>query len=396
MEFLSGCRRSFSLLDNLLMRIVDFLTALGDALPLAAKGYAKDAVGLQIGFEKDAKLNTALVAYEITEEVIDEALDLKANLIICYHPLIFPHISSVSESTRTGSLVRKLIKNDIALYVVHTALDSNAEFGTSKLLVDFLGLSDVTVITPLSDVLEKIVVYVPAGSASILKEAMWAAGAGEIGNYDECSFSTVGIGTFRGNAFTNPTVGKPLHQESVEEVRLEMICERWKSPAILEKMFEAHPYEEVAFDRYPMSNAHPEFGMGSIGNWSEPKNYDEVLTLIKSVVGTSVLRHNGLKKSEYSRVACVGGSGMEYYAAAKSKQADVFVTGDIHYHDFHRALHDDILMIDAGHSETERFVIQGMLKACEAACYSLNLRDKRAESLVIASTVSPNVVRYYN
>jgi dinuclear metal center YbgI/SA1388 family protein len=377
------------------MKIAEFLSAFGEVVPLAAIGYAKDAVGLQVGYERNAKLQKVLLAYEITDEVIDEAVEAKANLIVSYHPLIFPNISSVTDSTRTGSLVRRLIKYDIALHVIHTAFDSHPEFGTSRLMADALGLSEIRPLVPLSDLLEKIVVFVPKANAETVQEAMWEAGAGNISNYDECSFSEDGIGTFRGNESSNPSIGKPLVRESVDEVRLEMICERWKSAEVIRKMIAAHPYEEVAYDRYPLINSHPKFGMGSIGKWDKAKNISDSLAEIAKVFGTSVLRYNDVSKERYRHIAVLGGAGMEYYTSARSQGADIFITGDIRYHDFYRAQHDKVLLVDAGHAETERFVTGGMLKAAERAFNVVNLHYGLPRSLVIQSAVSPNVVRYY-
>lgn len=378
------------------MKIADFIKAFNAVIPLAAAGYAKDAVGLQVGYEPGAQLRKVLLAYEITEDVLDEALQVNANLIVSYHPLIFPNISSVTDSTRTGFLIRRIIKNEIALYVIHTAFDTHPEFGTSKLLADALLLERIRPIIPLDELLEKIVVFVPSQSLKKVQEAMWEAGAGNIGNYDECSFSGEGIGTFRGNENSNPAIGKPLVRESVDEVRLEMICERWKAAAVTKKMVEAHPYEEVAYDRYPLINSHPKFGMGCIGEWGEGKSRESALALVGSVLKTPVLRHNDVNKQQYTRIAVLGGAGMEYYSAARSHGADVFITGDVRYHDFHRAQHDNVLLIDAGHAETERFVTGGMLKAALHAYNVVNLHNEKTQPMVIQSVVSSNVVRYYH
>jgi dinuclear metal center YbgI/SA1388 family protein len=377
------------------MQIAEFLKAFNSIVPLAAAGYAKDAVGLQIGYESGTELNKILLAYEITDEVIDEAVGIKANLIVAYHPLIFPNINSVTDSTRTGSLVRRLIKNDIALYVIHTAFDSHPEFGTSRLMADALGLEKIRTFVALNDLLEKIVVFVPTENVSAVQEAMWNAGAGNINNYDECSFSIEGNGTFRGNEDTHPAIGKPLVREAVNEIRLEMICEKWKSAEVIRKMIAAHPYEEVAYDRYPLINSHPKFGMGSVGELAKGKSQSEVLSMIKEVFGIPFLRHSGAKKEQYKRIAVLGGAGMEYYSAAKAQGADIFITGDIRYHEFYRAMHDNILLVDAGHAETERFVASGMLNAALTALNSVNLHNEIAKVLVVGSAIRPNVVQYY-
>ncbi|MEI8134988.1 MAG: Nif3-like dinuclear metal center hexameric protein [bacterium] len=377
------------------MKISDFLNALSGVIPLATTGYAKDAVGLQVGYDKNTELRSGLIAYEVTESVIEEAINANTNLIIAYHPLIFPNINAVTDSSRTGSLLRKLIRNDIALYVVHTAFDTNPDFGTSKLMADALGLTDTQTLVPMSDLLEKIVVFAPVAEADSIREAMWNAGAGSVGNYDECSFSATGIGTFRGNESSNPSVGKPHQRESVNEVRIEMIVEKWKASKVVNAMIGAHSYEEVAYDRYPMLNTHPGYGMGSIGRWDVTKSLSETLERIKKTFKTSVLRHNGVSKDSYSRVAMVGGAGMEYYSSALRMGAEVYVTGDIRYHDYLRAAHDGVLLVDAGHAETERFVTSGMLKAVKAACNVVNLHTDDVLKLFRVSDEEKNVVHYY-
>jgi dinuclear metal center YbgI/SA1388 family protein len=376
------------------MKLTQLITALGKTLPLRSAGYEKDAVGLQVGFAKDVELTKALVAYEVTDDVVAEAIEHGANLIISYHPLIFPNVSSITDSTRTGALLTKLIKNDIALYIVHTAFDANPEFGTSRLMADALGLANIKPLAPLANLLEKIVVFAPEAEANTVQEAMWLAGAGHISNYDECSFTTEGEGTFRGNATSNPTIGTPLVRESLREVRIEMIAEKWKTPRVISAMIEAHSYEEVAYDVYPLTNGHPHFGMGSVGELSVLMTSDDFLKDVKRIFGTPTLRHNGVGKS-ISKVAMLGGSGMEYYSAARASGADCFITGDIRYHDFYRAAHDGILLIDAGHAETERFVTEGLMRAVLKSMRGGESGDETLKKFVINSRRKSNIVHYY-
>ncbi len=376
------------------MKLTQLITALGTTLPLRSAGYEKDAVGLQVGFTKDVELTKALVAYEVTDEVVAEAIEVGANLIISYHPLIFPNVSSITDATRTGALLTKLIKNDIALYVVHTAFDANPQFGTSRLMADALGLANIKPLAPLSNLLEKIVVFAPEAEAKTVQEAMWRAGAGHISNYDECSFTLEGEGTFRGNASSNPTIGTPLVRESHREVRIEMIAEKWKTPRVISAMLEAHSYEEVAYDVYSLTNGHPHYGMGSIGELSVPMTTDGFLKDVKRIFGTPTLRYNGVEKS-ISKVAMLGGSGMEYFSAARSAGADCFITGDIHYHDFYRGAHEGILLIDAGHAETERFVADGLMKAVRMTLKSIESSDETFENFVINSRRKSTIVHYY-
>ncbi len=380
------------------MSIKTFLRAFGEAIPLASAGYEKDAVGLQVGYDDGEELRRLLVAYEVTDEIISEAISVGANLIIAYHPLIFPNVSSITDSTRTGSLVRRLILSKIALYVVHTAFDAQPEIGTSALMATALGLKNIRTLAPLSDRLEKIVVFVPSADSAIVKqvqEAMWLAGAGDISNYDECSFSIDGYGTFRGNEHSNPTVGQSLVRETASEVRIEMICERWKSPNVIKAMIDAHPYEEVAYDRYPLMNSHPKYGMGSIGEFAQPMPIGQFLELTVKIFGSEVLRYSNSTKTAINRVAMLGGSGMEYYSAARNAGADAFLIGDIRYHDFYKAEHDGLLLVDIGHAETECFVVRGMVEEALRVWNVVDLHYKDQHSMVVGSGIRPNAVQYY-
>lgn len=374
--------------------IKDILHLLSDILPLQSAGYEKDAVGLQVGNADGEELRRVLVAYEITDEVIDEAEQVGANLIISYHPLIYPSLTAITDSTRTGALVQRLVRSQIALYVVHTAFDTNQEFGTSRQMADALGLTIPKSLSPLVGLLEKIVVFVPKDSTTQVQEAMWKTGAGNIGNYDECSFTVSGEGSFRGGEGTNPAIGKPLVCEKVDEVRLEMITEKWKTWQIICAMIAAHPYEQVAYDIYPLMNRHPKYGMGTVGVFPEALSPDDLLKKVRSAFGTTSLRHNGVNHP-VKKVALLGGAGMEYYSAAKAAGAEAFITGDIRYHDFYRAVHDNILLIDAGHAETERFVTQGIMAIMGKVIESVNLSDENMKKFVTESRLRPNIVHYY-
>ena len=376
------------------MLIRDALSSLERLVPLSAAGYEKDAIGVQVGFERDAELTKALVAYEVTSEVIDEAIEAGANLIIAYHPLIFPHISALTDATRTGALLRKLVKADIALYVVHTAFDAYSE-GTSYLMAQALGLKNISALLPQSGKLDKVVVFVPKASLEQVQDAMWQAGAGHIGNYDECSFVTEGTGTFRGNELSDPAIGKPMVREHVDEYRLETVSERWKTSRIVRAMIEAHPYEEVAYDIYPLSTNHPSVGMGSVGDLPAEMSSDKLLSHIRAVFGPDAIRYNKTSKTAYRRLGMVGGAGMEYYASARASGVDAFITGDVRYHDFYRAEHDEILLIDAGHAETERFVTSGLASVLQKALKFVNLTDEVSPNIVVVSHLRPNAVRYY-
>ncbi len=380
------------------MRIREFIRAFDEVIPLASAGYEKDAVGLQVCADPGAEITRILLAYEITDAVICEAEQLGANLIVCYHPLIFPSVNSITEANRTGMLVARLISASISLYILHTAFDAHPVFGSSALMASALGLKRTQSLSPLKNSLEKIAVFVPASDPEIIekvKQAMWDAGAGSISNYDECSFSTPGTGTFRGAPDSNPAIGTPMVRESVHEIRLEMICERWKAGRIIREMIAVHPYEEVAYDRYALLNEHPKFGMGTIGDLAEGASKEEFLELVGRTFGQSVLRYSSITDKMIRRVAVLAGAGMEYYSNARAKGADAFITGDIRYHDFYKAEHDGVLLIDAGHSETERFVVSGMFQAALSVCISVDLHLSTEQSYIVESALRPNAVCYH-
>ncbi len=377
------------------MLITEFIHALEEVVPLASAGYARDAVGLQVGGEPDAKLEKVLIAYEVTEEIIQEAIEIGANLIVAFHPLIFPTVDRLTNASRTGKLVRDLIKADISLYVLHTAFDSQIEFGTSRLMAEVLELESIQPLEPLKNSLNKIVVYVPHSAAREVSEALSKAGAGTIGHYEECAWQVEGRGTFRGNERSNPSVGKKNILESVDEVRLEMICESWNTGRAIKAMIEAHPYEEVAYDILSLVNGSKNFGMGAVGEWPKERSVEEALARIRTAFGTPMLRYNQTSNRRVMKVAMVGGAGMEYYSLAVRVKADLFITADIRYHDFYRARHDNIALVDAGHAETERFVAQGMLRAIRKALTIVESGGDQSVSLLAVSRVEPNAVRYF-
>jgi dinuclear metal center YbgI/SA1388 family protein len=377
------------------MLIREFIHALEKVVPLGAVGYERDAVGLQVGFESSVELSKALVAYEVTHEVVREAVEVEANLIVAFHPLIFPSLSSVTDRTRTGSLVRELIRSDIALYVQHTAFDSHPRFGTSRLMANALGLKNIRPLQPLSSTLNKIVVFVPPTSLQSVRQALTNAGAGVIGNYEECGFEVSGLGSFRGNAASLPAIGESEILVNVEEVRLEMIVERWNTSSAVLAMITAHPYEQVAYDIIPLANPSQNFGMGALGTWDSRISEEETLQRAKRTFGSAILRHSAFAGKRIERVAVLGGAGMDFYGATVGAGADAFITSDVRYHDFHRARHDGILLIDAGHAETERFVVTGMVEAAKLALSGLPEDAPFVESIICASREQPNAVCYF-
>lgn len=374
------------------MLVSEFTKAIERIIPLGAIGFEKDAVGMQVGLPRETKVQKILCCYEVTREIIREARERGANLIVAFHPLIFPSLSRVTDDTRTGALVRDLVRSEIGLYVQHTAFDAHPKYGTSKLMAEVLQLEDVRPLAPLKNILNKITVFVPHASARLVSEALANAGAGTIGEYDECSFSVEGTGTFRGSEASTPSVGEKMIRESVAEVRLEMVCEKWNTSRAVRAMIEAHPYEEVSYDVMPLLTDSVNYGMGAIGRLPEPMAREQFLQHVKEAFGTPVLRVSASEQQTVERVAMLGGAGMEFYGAAVANRAQAFITADVRYHDFYRAEHDGMLLVDAGHAETERFVAQGMGRVVSLAVQQLG---GNASEVVHVSLHKPNAVSYF-
>jgi dinuclear metal center YbgI/SA1388 family protein len=381
------------------MLISEFTRALEEVVPLAAVGYERDAVGLQVGGSEGTRLRNALFVYEITSEVIAEARERDANLIVAFHPLIFPNVNAVTDRTRTGSLIRELVKSDIALYVQHTAFDTQMEFGTSQLMADVLELDDIRPLVPLKNSLDKITVFAPYASSKPIMESLIQSGAGRIGNSEGCSFQVEGRGQFKSQRIASAE-GEPAVLEGVDEVRLEMVCERWNTARAIRAMLETHPHENVTYDVTPLATESRNYGMGAIGRFEEVRSREEVLQLTSAAFSIPSLRYNAGGPETILNIAMVGGAGMEFYSAARALGADAFITADIRYHDFHWADHEGILLIDAGHAETERFVTHGMIRAARKALLQFSASHAMPpafsdEHLLVART-EPNSVRYYH
>jgi len=326
--------------------------------------WERDNVGLQIG-ERDRTVRTILVCLDVTEEVVSEAIRLRADLIISHHPLLFRPPKSITSGDRVGSLVLRLARHKIALYSAHTNLDVT-EDGVSFALARALGLQNIRFLSPLRGLLAKIAVFVPEEYASTVMEAMAKAGAGIIGNYSHCSFSATGRGTFKGSPETNPFQGRAGTLESAREARLEMILPRAKAPAVIRALQNSHPYEEAAYDLYPLDNESRNFGMGAVGELPSRLSLGRLLKLAKKNLNAESVRCNGSAGTAIRRVAVCGGSGSELLEEAVSVKADAFVTADVRYHTFHDA-DSRIVLIDAGHWETEHVVLPVIAKRLRSA-----------------------------
>lgn len=301
-----------------------------------------------------AEIKQVLISLDISSEIVDEAISRKANMIISHHPLIFGGLKSLTGKTDAERALIKAIQNNIAIYACHTNLD-NVASGVNHEIGRRLGVASTHILSPKSSLLKKLVVFVPEADGQAVSEAMWNAGAGSIGNYDECSFRSTGTGTFRGNDQSNPSLGEPGIRREEKEYRLEVLVEQHLQNKVLRAMKEAHPYEEIAYELYPIENEHPLVGSGMYGDFEEPLPAMDLLNKIKRTFG-GMLRYTQIPTQPVKRIAWCGGSGSFLLGAAKSVEADVFLSSDFKYHQFFEA-ENEILIADIGHFENEQFTI---------------------------------------
>ncbi|HRH66432.1 MAG TPA: Nif3-like dinuclear metal center hexameric protein [Bacteroidia bacterium] len=336
------------------MKIKELTDYLEQIAPLSLQE-SYDNAGLLVG-DAETEISGVLICLDSTEEIIREAVNTGCNLVIAHHPIIFSGLKKLNGKNYIERTVIAAIRNNIAIYAAHTNLDT-IHRGVNQKISEKLGLKDTVILTPKKELLRKLVTFCPDAKAEEVRFALFAAGAGDIGNYDSCSFNVSGTGTFRGNEKSNPFAGKPgdFHREA--ESRIEVIYEKWKEPAILRALIQSHPYEEVAYDLFSLENAHRKTGSGMIGSLSVPLSGKDFLEMVKKSMKTTLIRHTALINSNIERVAVCGGSGSFLLPDAIKAGAQAFVTSDFKYHQFFDA-DNRILIADIGHFESEQFTIE--------------------------------------
>lgn len=311
-----------------------------------------DNSGLLVGDVKNP-LTGIIINVDVTEAVVEEAIAKGCNLIVCHHPIVFKGLKRFVGQDYVSRTVEKAIKNDIAIYAAHTNLDS-VDFGVSKLLAQKVGLENTKVLDPKNGLLKKLVVFCPTAHAEKVREAIFDAGAGYIGNYDSCSFNAQGQGSFRGGENTTPFVGKKGQLHFEPETRIETVFPSFLKGAVVQALLSAHSYEEVAYDIYPLENTYPKAGLGMIGDLPQAMEAKDFLLSMKAKLHLEVIKHTELDNRKVSRVAVCGGSGSFLIHAARSAKADIYLTGDLKYHEFFDA-EDQIILADIGHYESEKY-----------------------------------------
>ncbi|GLB58228.1 Nif3-like dinuclear metal center hexameric protein [Cytobacillus sp. NCCP-133] len=331
------------------------------------KGYAMegDKIGLQIG-NLNTPVTNVMIALDVLEEVVDEAIEKNVQLIIAHHPLIYRPLQKISTDTPSGRIIEKLIKHDIAVYAAHTNLDV-AKGGVNDMLADALQLTNREVLVPTYEtILKKLAVFVPEENAESLKQALGNAGAGSIGNYSHCTFASTGTGQFKPNEEAIPHIGQQGKLESVNEVRIETIFPEHLEKRVLSAMFKNHPYEEVAYDIYKLDNKGEVLGLGKIGEIPE-MTLEEFAKHVKTTLAVDGVRVVGNLASKVKKVAVLGGDGNKYFMSAKMKGADVYVTGDMYYHVAQDAMLLGLNIVDPGHN-VEKVMKRGVAKKMEMLC----------------------------
>jgi len=359
--------------------IVSYLESL--AHPSLQEKY--DNAGLIIG-DAARDCSGVLVTLDSTEEVIKEAIVKKCNLVIAHHPVIFSGLKKINGKNYVEKAVITAIKNDIAIYAIHTNLD-NVITGVNGRIAEMLGLEDITVLSEKTDTLKKLYTFVPADHAEAVRNAIFAAGAGYIGNYSECSFNTEGTGTFKGEEGTNPYVGETGTRHYEKEVRIETVFPAFLENKIIDALKDAHPYEEVAYDVLNLSNTHSGTGSGVLGSLPAPMDEINFLTRLKEVFGVPVVRHTELTGRPIGRVAVCGGAGSFLISRALAERADIYITADVKYHEFFDA-NDKLVIADIGHYESEQFTINLLQEILE---------QKFPNFAVLKTEVDTNPVHYF-
>lgn len=352
---------------------------------LAPLHYAEDFdnVGLLVGNKKE-KLTGVLVTLDTLEPVVDEAIEKNCNLIVSFHPIIFKGLKKLNGKSYVERVAIKAIQHNIAIFAIHTALD-NCQNGVNDIICNVLGLKNKHILMPKYGTIKKLMTYVPKDDAENVRNAVFASGAGHIGNYENCSFNLNGIGTFKGNGNSNPVKGKKgeFHQE--HETQISFTFQKHLEPKVLKALFESHPYEEVAFEVTTLDNHNQTIGMGMIGELDEETETGRFLEFVKNTMGTPCIRHSKITKKIVKRIAVLGGSGSFAIEAAKAAGADILITADLKYHDFFSA-EGQLILADIGHYESEQFTKNFLVDY---------LSKKITNFAVVLSTTNTNPVKYF-
>ncbi|HHW58876.1 MAG: Nif3-like dinuclear metal center hexameric protein [Bacteroidales bacterium] len=339
------------------MKLNDIIKIIEASYPLYIQE-PYDNSGLIIG-DKEANINGILIALDLNNDVIKEAIKNNCNLIITHHPFIFNNIKKLEAGDELFDKLNLIFKNEINVYSSHTPMDKSFN-GINIALAERLNLKNIQILYPENNLLCKLVTFCPLNYADKVRESLFNAGAGVIGNYDCCSYNVQGLGSFRAGDDTNPFVGKKGEIHYEPETRIETIFPKWLTNDIISALLYSHPYEEVAYDIYQLENTHPKVGLGAVGNLNNEMEVYDFLTFVKDIFKLPTLRYSYVENiKKIHKVALCSGSGADILPIAINQKADAYLTADIKYHDFQKA-HNKILLLDIGHYESEIIFVEKM------------------------------------
>jgi len=333
------------------MKINEIVQSLEELAPLSLQE-DYDNAGLTVG-QPDWETDGCLICIDVNEPVIDEAVRNNCRLIVSHHPVIFKGLTRLTGQTMTERIVAKAIREGIAICSMHTNLDNVLE-GVNRIFAEKLGLLNLSILRKTRGLLKKLVTFCPVDYAGKVREALFESGAGHIGDYDQCSYNAEGLGTFRAGEMASPFVGKIGEIHFEREVRIETIFPSYRQKCIIEALFKTHPYEEVAYDIYPLENEFEQAGAGMIGKLEQKMTENQFLMKLKDVLKIPCIKHSPLLGKMVGTVAVCGGSGSFLLRDAILQQADFFVSADFKYHQFFDA-DSKIVIADIGHFESEQF-----------------------------------------
>jgi len=365
------------------MQVKDIAQAIEDFAPLQyQENY--DNCGIQLGTPIN-EVTGVLITLDVTEDVVDEAIERGCNMIVSHHPLLFSGLKQITGSNYVERVVIKAIRNNINIYSSHTCLDNMLQ-GVNATIAEKLGLVKTRILAPKANTLSKLYTYAPIQSADKVRDALFNAGAGHISKYKECSFNTTGMGTFRADLSANPAIGVAGGtREIVEEIKIEVIVEKHAEKKVLRALFDSHPYEEVAYELIPLPNTNQDIGAGIIGVLPLPVSEVEFLTRLKQQMKVSCIRHTPLSDKQIEHVAICGGSGSFLLKDAIKAGADIFITGDFKYHQFFDA-EGQIIIADIGHFESEQFTSE---------IFARILTKKFPNFAILLSNINTNPIQYF-
>lgn len=363
------------------MIIKEVISIIEDFAPLT---YAEDFdnVGLLVG-DSNKEVTGALITLDTLEATVEEAISKNCNLIISFHPIIFSGLKKLTGKNYVERTVLKAIKNDIAIYAIHTALDNQYQ-GVNDMIAEKLGLINRKILIPRNNSIKKLTTFVPFEDAEKVRAALFLAGAGSIGNYDHCSFNVLGRGSFKGNEHSNPVIGKKGEVHYEDETQIGVTFESHLKSKILKSLFQSHPYEEVAYEIHTLENSNQHLGMGMVGELENAVDEENFLNQVKTTFHCGGIRHSALLDKPIKKVAVLGGSGAFAIENAKAAGADIFITADLKYHDYYKA-EQKLVLADIGHYESEQFT--------KNLLYSFLSKKISSFALILADT-NTNPIHY--